>query len=396
MDSKKYAVVYFPPQEKTLPPITNVAGVSLIERALLTGQRSGISFFYLGGEKAEARSHIEKLLQRHPCLQGHWAWLSPESPIYKERPSLLCYPYDSLFSVDVLNEFSDPENLNKVASQKEEAFFLAHLSWDKFSSAWEKGDLVEMVFSLPSSPQGGFFTKVDSPVKKAEQKLLQSLQSPLEGTVDVYFNRPLGRLMTIPFARWRFHPNLISLFSIAIGLMTAFLFLWGNYYQRIVGAFLLQASAMIDCIDGDVARLLFKESRLGYWLDVAGDNVVHIAVFTCLAIHEYQTHPGWLPVTFGILLVGATILSFGLVMYTQIKLKPAAEKVHLGKSISSLSNFIEKMTSRDFTVLIIFLALIDKLEWFLIVAAIGSQIFWILLSFMIFSIKKQIRSSQTK
>src|SRR5204862_267301 len=58
---------------------------------------------------------------------------------------------------------------------------------------------------------------------------------------------------------------------------------------------LLEASAVLDCSDGEIARLRFAESRLGHWLDVTGDTVVHVAVLAGIARRVALTGsaPGW-------------------------------------------------------------------------------------------------------
>jgi len=42
-------------------------------------------------------------------------------------------------------------------------------------------------------------------------------------------------------------------------------------------------------LDGELARLRFAESRLGHWLDVTGDTVVHIAVLAGIARRVART-----------------------------------------------------------------------------------------------------------
>src|SRR6185503_15374498 len=79
-------------------------------------------------------------------------------------------------------------------------------------------------------------------------------------------------------------PNQVSVASSAIGLAGACLLARGDALSATMGALLFQLSAVIDCVDGDVARMVFKESRLGKWLDLAGDQVVHGAVFIGIGV----------------------------------------------------------------------------------------------------------------
>src|SRR5437667_12502839 len=73
-----------------------------------------------------------------------------------------------------------------------------------------------------------------------------------------------------------------------VGIFSGWSFASGYF---ISGALLLQFSAIIDCVDGDLARVLYKESRLGKWLDLVGDQFVHIAVFAGISFGLARSDP---------------------------------------------------------------------------------------------------------
>ena len=112
--------------------------------------------------------------------------------------------------------------------------------------------------------------------REAERKFWQSLGSSADGLVDTFFNRPVGRVLSKILVHTPVSPNAVSLVSIAIGVASAPLFATGHF---VLGALVLQLCAVIDCVDGDLARALFKQSPLGKWLDIGGDQVVHFAAF---------------------------------------------------------------------------------------------------------------------
>ena len=120
---------------------------------------------------------------------------------------------------------------------------------------------------------------------EAERKLWASLTSTADGLVDRFFNRPLGRPLSKLLVRTPISPNQVSIVSILIGLASAWFFARGNF---VTGALVFQLCAIIDCVDGDLARALFKQSRLGKWLDLGGDQVVHFSVF---AAHRNRRCP---------------------------------------------------------------------------------------------------------
>src|SRR6185369_17700842 len=96
-----------------------------------------------------------------------------------------------------------------------------------------------------------------------------------------------------------FSPNVITIVDSLIGLAAAAGFGVGTYSAGIIAALLFQLAAIIDCCDGEVARLTFTESPFGAWLDIALDNVVHMAIFGGIALGAYQQSAGsddaWIP-----------------------------------------------------------------------------------------------------
>lgn len=206
--------------------------------------------------------------------------------------------------------------------------------------------------------------------RAAERELWASLTSSSDGFVDRHFNRPVGR----PLARLLIHtavsPNAVSIASVLIGLAAAGCFAMGSYAAGILGAVLFQVSAVIDCVDGDIARAVFKESPLGKWLDLAGDQVVHVAVFAAMARGLAQ-QGGAMPVWLGLSAVAGAVLSFAVVVRGMKRLND--------KPGTLLQRLIDSATNRDFSVLVLALAMLNRLGLFLWLVAIGSHVFWIVL-----------------
>jgi phosphatidylglycerophosphate synthase len=211
-------------------------------------------------------------------------------------------------------------------------------------------------------------------VQLAERKLFSSLKGDYEGFVDRFFNRKLSRWFTRVFLAFGFSPNAITLVATGIGLISAACFGLGSYQAGVLAALLFQLAAVIDCCDGEVARLTFTESPFGAWLDIALDNVVHMAIFVGIAAGWYlrvMGHEGaWVLLALGGVAVLGNAVSFTLVNKAQ-KIKTASgwrTPVHAAWSDFMLKN----VASRDFSVIVLLFAMVDKLDWFLWMAAIGS------------------------
>jgi phosphatidylglycerophosphate synthase len=214
-------------------------------------------------------------------------------------------------------------------------------------------------------------------VQTAEKKLFNSLKGEFEGFVDRYFNRKVSRWFTRLFLAMGLSPNSITVLAGLIGLIAAAGFGMGTYSAGIVAALLFQLAAVIDCCDGEVARLTFTESPFGAWLDIVLDNIVHMAIFIGIAVGLYTTHMGqaddWLPLALGVAAVFGNGLSFLLVEKAQ-KIKTASAwrtPTHAAWADVMLKN----VASRDFSAALLGFALFDQLYWFLLFAAAGSLLF---------------------
>jgi 1L-myo-inositol 1-phosphate cytidylyltransferase / CDP-L-myo-inositol myo-inositolphosphotransferase len=222
-------------------------------------------------------------------------------------------------------------------------------------------------------------------VQAAEKKLFNSLKGEFEGFVDRFFNRKVSRWFTRIFLAAGLSPNTVTILATLIGLVAASGFSVGTYSAGIIAALLFQLAAIIDCCDGEVARLTFTESPFGAWLDIVMDNVVHMAIFAGIAVGSYLGVAGsdgaWAPLALGSAAVLGNGLSFWLVTRAQrIKLASGWKT----PSQAAWSDFMLKnVASRDFSVIVLIFAVIGKLDWFLWMVAIGSVVFSILMLWVI-------------
>ncbi len=222
-------------------------------------------------------------------------------------------------------------------------------------------------------------------VQAAEKKLFNSLKGEFEGFVDRFFNRKVSRWFTRIFLAAGLSPNAITILATLIGLVAAAGFGVGTYSAGIIAALLFQLAAIIDCCDGEVARLTFTESPFGAWLDIVMDNVVHMAIFAGIAVGSYLRVAGsdgaWVPLALGSAAVLGNGLSFWLVTRAQ-KIKSASGwKTPVQTAWSDF--MLKNVASRDFSVIVLIFAVFGKLDWFLWIAAIGSAVFSFLLFWVI-------------
>jgi len=224
----------------------------------------------------------------------------------------------------------------------------------------------------------------------AERTLLQSLQSlkgGLDGLVDRYVNRKCSGFLTRGFLRLGWSPNTITLVSMVVGLVAATLFMSGSWELAILGALILQLSVIIDCCDGEVARLTFSESKFGQELDIWADNVVHIVLFAGIACGAFL-HGPWehtqLPLLLGASAVLANVVSLLLVNHARrLRARPRELRQLTERERANIEFMLGNVANRDFSVIVLLSAGLGFLHWFLALAAIGSWIFVMSMAWML-------------
>lgn len=111
------------------------------------------------------------------------------------------------------------------------------------------------------------------------------------------------------FLRTPATPNFITLLGLLIALGSGWAFVQGSYGWSLVGALLAYFSAIMDHIDGMVARLKFLESNFGVWFESAVDVASYLSIFIGLAVGLYRETGSVHHLVVGGLFVLGTLLS---------------------------------------------------------------------------------------
>lgn len=389
------AVIFADPRQghdgktRAVHPLPRLGGLTLLERAILTAERAGALICYVVGIPhseitcgPRSTSHCQVVCVRdvHDC-----------SFASQTKGAVLVFPVDVIFSVSLaialdafLTHTSAPSvHVPGVPLAVVDAGVFTSQSWDQWRAP--EPDSGSRVFA----PDRYFVRRLGPTVSTAvvEKELLASLSNPQDGFLDYYLNRPLSRWLTLRLANLPLRANHVTVFSITVGLVAAVLFAVGGYLLPLLGAFVLQIAAVLDCCDGELARLRFEESQLGYWLDIAGDTLVHIAVFAGIAWGVAVTGHGKLPLLAGVMLVAGVVPSFTLVTYAERQ--AVARRASVLWEGRTIERMLMVLTNRDFSVLLFFFALLGALHWFLWGAALGVHVFWLTLLWLLWRVRRK-------
>lgn len=144
----------------------------------------------------------------------------------------------------------------------------------------------------------GFWLDLDTPkdLKQGRRLLLERVvKTDEDGFIAERLNRPLS----VRLSAWlvthirvpQLTPNAISWASFLIVLLGAFLFAFEGYAEILAAGILVQIGSIVDGCDGEVARLTFRKSRFGAWMDSLLDRYGDIAVASGITYGFWRLHP---------------------------------------------------------------------------------------------------------
>jgi len=380
----------------TASSFETVAGLPVIQRIVLSALRCGFDrIIVLGNEHTprlralfgrDARSRAVEVTDKLPALDGAAVALIPSDRLVTAATlaritsaSLDGRPL--LFGVAgrhdiVLCRSGVPPgiDLHTLTPETAEATWAA-LRGRGAQAVWLDGEIC-----LP--------IRDEASARRAEAALCQQLRAGSAAT-DGPLAHWIDRRISLRLSRWlarhtRVRPNQITLLGTCIGLLAAATLSVGTYWSGVAGTLLFLCATILDGCDGEVARLTFSESAFGQKFDVITDNIVHVAVFIGLALAMYHQHPNSQYVLLISLLLGGFACD-GVLSYFFLVRRPGfasdgpAPVTLKGKVRRKLLRAFEAMMNRDFAYLLLGLAVIGRLHWFLWGSAFGTYLFALLL-----------------
>ena len=113
---------------------------------------------------------------------------------------------------------------------------------------------------------------------------LQDLRSSLpaeKNRSDAYWTRWVLRPLSYPiswlFLQWGWSANAVSYLSAVVAILGGVLLSLPYFRFQVLGAILLNLFAVLDCADGNVARITGTTGPWGAWADALGGYVAYVA-----------------------------------------------------------------------------------------------------------------------
>jgi phosphatidylglycerophosphate synthase len=202
-----------------------------------------------------------------------------------------------------------------------------------------------------------------------------------DGYLATLFDRHVSRWLTRRILDWPVTPNQVTIASIIVGLIGAIGLATPSYSFRLGGVLALLLSSVLDGVDGELARARFEKTATGARLDLGGDYAINLATFAALAVSV--AHDGLSRVAIGaamLLLLGVGVAMGVMHAFVNGPVLARSDDLHdasdaAGPRGAAITTVVEKLAGRDYLYLLLVLAGIGRLDWFVYVAAIGSWIF---------------------
>jgi phosphatidylglycerophosphate synthase len=268
-----------------------VAGLSLLERAVLALRRAGVSSVALLVDPS-ARARLERHLERSRVgalplvrLEAHdaeqaaavAAWRGQRPLLVFEQPVAVDAGFIEALQAAVQEQQSPP--VTAVGSA---------VRWLPTGAPFGAAPARQ----LEPAALGGTAEPVASAAdgRRARRALLAQSIKPLEidGVICWLLVRRISVRLSAVLLGLPVTPNQITLLSILVGLAAAVGVAVGAGPWPVLGASLLMVSLILDNCDGELARVKYQGSTFGAWLDIYGDFVVNAAFMAGMAVGAFR------------------------------------------------------------------------------------------------------------
>lgn len=374
----RQAALYFPNPEDARAALLVVAGRPVAFRAVMAALRAGCRRVALPG--LFRRTAVEHLIAAAPAARAATVWLDDGD--LGEEPTLLipataCVPPAALAPLlqsdapTVLAESRDT-GAPVVAADTP----LARAFAGEIAAGLPLGDALPRALErshVGATRGGAWYLRVTdgADAARAQAQLWAELGSPIDTRLDVVLHRRLSRPVSRLAVAWGVTPNQVSVLSLMIGLGAVWCFWRASPASAAAGLLLYAASVVLDHSDGEVARVTLAESRLGEWLDVLVDTVIHVLLVVAMGVTAATV--AWRGSELLGILAGAGVVAGAWLAKAW---PPAGSVDRVGKALDRLSN-------RDgfYTMLVAFIgarALTPAwLPFFMLTVVAGTHAYWL-------------------
>ena len=401
MPLPKTVIIRIPSSKKNISLIfqENIAGVTAFKRLIFSLQRAGIENFIIFEQNSTlSQQHsIETTIKSDSRFKSNLQWHSLHNDSFSDNlnsikllPKLkkvLLVEGDLVTTSELIKGFINSSNaLEPIAitglfneDRNSDGIYL--LLPSDVENYLRFGSLKKEVTPVHLSGPWFFRKRIkdSESTQSIEKGILDEHKLHYHQFMDIWVNSIFSIKISSLLVKTFLTPNQITILGLFIGLASGILFAQGNYWNTLIGGVLLFITAILDCCDGDVARLKFMESDFGKNLDTACDNIINIFIFIGIMVGVAR-YDGLIQA-----LIPFALVMFGGGWIFYLIYFPKGGKGSYFTN-TPMYNIVQILASRNFIYVILLFCIFNKLNWFLWIAGIGSIVF----GFFIYRVKNKI------
>jgi len=201
--------------------------------------------------------------------------------------------------------------------------------------------------------------------KESYQRVISHSDSPI---IDRYIIRKISGFITGLLVKTPVTPNQVTIISLILGIASAAFFSHGAHTYTIIAGLFYFISTVFDQCDGEVARYKQMTSDFGKTFDIIVDSIVNATITIGITIAIYKTNGSGLSIMAGLLAMTGIVISLLLTTYFS----------HENNNNTGTKEMLDRLNNKDFFYIIMLASVIfNQMIWFLLIMAIGTNIYWI-------------------
>ena len=201
--------------------------------------------------------------------------------------------------------------------------------------------------------------------KERDQPVFSHSDSPI---IDRYIIRKISGFITGLLVNTPVTPNQVTIISLILGIASAAFFSHGAHTYTIIAGLFYFISTVFDQCDGEVARYKQMTSDFGKTFDIIVDSIVNATITIGITIAIYKTNGSGLSIIAGLLAMTGIVISLLLTTYFS----------HESNNNTGTKEMLDRLNNKDFFYIIMLASVIfNQMIWFLLIMAIGTNIYWI-------------------
>lgn len=386
----KNRLVFYIPEERQaqLAAFKSIAGVPLFLRGILTAAEAGESHVTLLSPKSHRRTVMRawKRCARNP----HFTLNVITSEEYFSETAVAEIAKTSADQVIFINSnlIFTKELIERLLRGNIQGKYPPTLFALNHQELSRKIILEHVQTSLPRTfPNQDhhhvFLVQSRQEMRPALRFLTENIRLSTMGIFARHLNKRISLPVSVLLSRFRVSPNTITVINMVIGLCAGIGAASITYTGLLVGATLFQLASIIDGCDGEVAKLTFRTTKFGQYIDSISDTFALASFFIGLTIHNIRVNdPGaiWLGILFfsGCIVIYSIMIRF-LKRHTQSASLVTYDKEYIQKLPEDIPKWALRIINtgkyaikKDFFSMMIFLCgLFGLLQYWLYVAAFG-------------------------